>query len=123
MGVCTAKMPQTCNLSILPACCNLSTSCNKVVNFIKLQRTSQLKSGLKQCAASLWIASFGNQFATSYLKTCNRLMSRQAVLRHANTQMIHLNEYHYMLNNKNLLFRYHKFLDVDSNKVERTIEG
>ena len=62
-------------------------------------------------------------FATSFLQTCNRRMSRQAVLRHANTQMIHLNEYHYMLNNKNLLFRYHKFLDVDSNKVERTIEG
>ena len=29
------KTPQTCcKLSILPACCNLSTSCNKLVNFV-----------------------------------------------------------------------------------------
>ena len=33
----TAKKPQTCcKLSILPACCNLSTRCNKLVNLIKL---------------------------------------------------------------------------------------
>ena len=34
------KTPQTCQkLSILPACCNLSTtSCNKLVNFVKLQQ-------------------------------------------------------------------------------------
>ena len=33
------KTPQTCcKLSILPTFCNLSTSCNKLVNFIKLQQ-------------------------------------------------------------------------------------
>ena len=33
------KTPQACsNLSILPTCCTLSTSCNKLVNFIKLQQ-------------------------------------------------------------------------------------
>ena len=33
------KTPQTCcKLPILPACCNLSTCCNKLVNFIKLQQ-------------------------------------------------------------------------------------
>ena len=33
------ETPQTCcKLSNLPACCNLSTSCNKLVNFIKLQQ-------------------------------------------------------------------------------------
>ena len=33
------KSPQTCcKLSILPACCNLSKSYNKLINFIKVQK-------------------------------------------------------------------------------------
>ena len=37
----TVKIPQACcKLSILLACCNLSTSCNQLVNSIKLQPKS-----------------------------------------------------------------------------------
>ena len=37
--ICTARTPQTCCiLGILPACCKLFTSCNKSVEFIKLQQ-------------------------------------------------------------------------------------
>ena len=80
------KTPQTCcKLSILPACCKLLTSCNKLVNFIKLQKACQIRlvatchlqtcySLLKQLSSSLWITSFENQLATSLLTTCNRLV-------------------------------------------------
>ena len=37
--LCGTQLAQTCcKLSILPACCNLSISCKKLVNFIKLQQ-------------------------------------------------------------------------------------
>ena len=70
------KTPQACcKLSVLPACCNLSTnfsissSCNKSVK-IRLVTTCRLQTCynlLKQLAASLWITSFDNQLATSLL--------------------------------------------------------
>ena len=82
------KTPQTyCKLSILPTCCNLSTSCNKLVNFIKLQQVRIVKirivaichlqtcyNLLKQLAESLLITSLDNQFATSLLTICDRLV-------------------------------------------------
>ena len=81
-------MPQTCSrLSILPACCNLSTSYsttnlpisssgNKSVK-IRLVATCHLQTCynfLKQLAASLWITSFDNQLAISLLTARNRLV-------------------------------------------------
>ena len=47
-------------LSILLSCGNLLTSCNKFVNFIKLQ-----------LVVSLCIRSFDSQLVTGLLTTCN----------------------------------------------------
>ena len=74
------KTLQTCcKLYIFPVCFNLSTNCNELVNFIKLQQIRLVAichlqtcyNLLKQLAASRWITSFDNQFATSLLTTFN----------------------------------------------------
>ena len=54
---------------------SISSSCNKSVKKIRLVATCHLQTCsnlLKQLAASLWITSFDNQFATSLFTTCNR---------------------------------------------------
>ena len=83
--------PQTCcKLWILPACCKLSTSCSKSVDFINLQKIwksdllqliadlcrylQTCRKLLKQLASSLWIRSLDNQLAASLLTTCSTLV-------------------------------------------------
>ena len=80
------KMTRTCGKSILQASRDLSTSCNELVSFFKLQAACQnqaccnlsfadlLYNSLKQLATSLWVTSFGNQLATSLFTNCNRLI-------------------------------------------------
>ena len=70
------KMPQTCcKWSILPVCCNLSTSCNKLVSFMKFNKSVKIRLDLichfqtwykllKQLAARVWITCFDNQLST-----------------------------------------------------------
>ena len=65
----------------LPACCNLSASCNKVVGLIKLQQLKIRLQALQTCynlfkqlVPSLWITSFDDQLAASLLTTYNTLV-------------------------------------------------
>lgn len=57
------KPPQTCcKVPILPACCNLSRSCQKLDQVAtSLLSFADLLNLLKQLAVSLWVTSFGNQ--------------------------------------------------------------
>ena len=67
-------MQACCNMSILPACCNLSTNLAtnfSVVSPCHLQTWHNL---FKQLVPSLWITSFDNQLPTNLLTTCNRLI-------------------------------------------------
>ena len=71
-----------CKLSILPACCNLSTSYNKLVNFTKLQQVCYKL--LKNCSKPV-----DKKFRQS---TCNKSVDnlqqtshQQAVASHANS--------------------------------------
>ena len=71
-------------LPILSDCCNLSTSCNKLVNFMNVQQVCLNQAcynlsfaDLLQLAASLWITSFDTQLASCLLKTCSRLVNNK----------------------------------------------
>ena len=84
------KTPQTCcKLSILPTCCNLSTSCNKFVNFIKLQQVcwnqpcynlsfadlvQLVETSCKKPVEIINLQQVCWNLATSLLTTCNRLV-------------------------------------------------
>ena len=80
------KTPQTCcKLYILPTCCNLSTRCNSLSILSSCKKSVKIRlvaichlqtcyNLLKQFAESLLITSLDNQFATSLLKTCDRLV-------------------------------------------------
>ena len=69
LGITQPETPQTCcKLWTLPACCKLSSSCSKPVDFIKLQQVCEDQACcilifadvlklLQQLAASLWISS------------------------------------------------------------------
>ena len=75
------ETPQTCcKLWNLPACCKLSSSCSKPVDFIKLQQVAKIRLAatwylqtycklFQQLAASLWITSLDK----SVVATCIRL--------------------------------------------------
>ena len=56
-------------LSILLACCNLSTNCNKLVNFIKLQQVCYKKSVeicRQTCCSSRVLAAYTKSKSLSY---------------------------------------------------------
>ena len=83
-------------------CYNLSTSCNQLVNFIKLQQVYKNQACctchfqtryklsfsdlLKQLAASLWITSLDNKSIANPKRTCRQ----QAVASHATTSWYRL---------------------------------
>ena len=93
---CTAETPQTWwKLSILPACCNLSTFWNKLVDFIKLQQAclNQARCNLSfadllQLVETTCSKPVDNKFRQS---TCNKSVDilqencrQQAVTSHVN---------------------------------------
>ena len=96
------KMPHTCSqLSTLPACCNLSTSWNELVNFIKLQQACynwvccKLSfANLLQLVGTTCRKPVDNKFGQS---TCNKsvdnlqqIYRQQAVASHANASRYQL---------------------------------
>ena len=78
-----------CKLSILLACCNLLTSCNKQISSsyklvkIRLVATCHQQTCynlLKQLASSMWITSFDKSVRT----TCNKLVGPTMLLQVVN---------------------------------------
>ena len=62
------ETPQTCcKLWILPACCKLSTSCSKSVEFIKLQQVCE-----NQTCCNLMFADLLQVVGTTYIKLVNK---------------------------------------------------
>ena len=84
-----SEKPQTCSLQvnklwILPACCKLSTSCGKSVDFIKFQQICEnqtcgnlifadLLQVLETTCIKIVNKSLNYQLASSLLTTCHRL--------------------------------------------------
>ena len=60
-----------CKLSILPACCKLLTSCNKLVNFIKWQHACQ-----NQACCNLSSADLLQLVETTCKQTCRQQAMR-----------------------------------------------
>ena len=91
----------TGKLSILPACCNLPTTCKKLVNFIKLQQVCQSQAFCNLSFADLLelVETTGskpveNKFAQS---TCNKSFDnlqqsgrQKVVVSHANATLYRL---------------------------------
>ena len=91
------KTPQTCcKLSILPACRNLSISCNEFVNLINLQLV--ICRLVTTCWNKLRQSCWNNQLTTSLLTTCNKPVdklqqtccNKQPVASHANASWYRL---------------------------------